>query len=140
MPHPTNERGLGFRLLASLIGAGVALALAFAAVHFYSPPSLNGTSRSNSWLERDFCFASASCLVALGVGLHAGAAFARARVLGAVLARTLIWFALTLFLAMVWANALSLLTLLIAPSHAFACVRLVALGRAWRSEWLWRSK
>ena len=138
MPHPTNERGLGFRLLASLIGAGGALALAFAAAHFYLPPSLNGASRSNSWLELDFCFASASCLVALGVGLYAGSALARARVLSAVLVRTLIWFALTLLLVLVWGNAVSLLTLLIAPSHAFACLRLIALGRAWHSERLWR--
>ncbi|MEI9942571.1 MAG: hypothetical protein WDO69_35605 [Pseudomonadota bacterium] len=136
MPQAINERGLGFRLLGSLIGAGLALALAVAAAHYYTPPDLNGASHSNSWLERDFCFAAASGLVAAFVGLHAGVAQVRA--LGAVLVRALIWFGLTMLLVAAWGNSVSLLTLLIAPSHAFACLRLATLVRAWRSERLWR--
>ncbi len=126
------------RLLASLSAAGLALILAFAAAHYYLPPNLNGTSVSNSWLELDFCFASASSLIALGVGLQAGRGFAQARVLRVVLLRTLTWFVFTIVLVAAWGNSVSLLTLLIAPSHAFACLRLVALGRAWRSEQLFR--
>jgi len=138
VPRPNNEWGLGLRLLRSLIGAALALALAFAAAHYYSPPNLNGASRGNSWLERDFCFAAASSLIALGVGFDAGRALVPARLLGAVLVRALLWFALTMLLVAAWGNSVSLLTLLIAPSHAFACLRLAALGRAIRSELLWR--
>ncbi len=58
--------------------------------------------------------------------------------LGAVLARVLLWIAVTALLALAWGNSVSLLTLLIAPSHALTCVRLVALGRAFRAERLWR--
>jgi len=138
VPRRTDERQLARRLLVSSSGAGLALVLAFAAAHFYSPPNLNAAARTNPWLEPDFCLAAASSLSALGVGLHAGRALARARVLGAVLVRTLIWLALTIVLAAAWAGAIALSTLLIAPSHAFAGLRLVALARAWHSERLWR--
>jgi hypothetical protein len=134
VPKPTSERSLAFQFLGLLIAAGLALALAFAATRYYSAPSLNGAARSNSWLELDFCLAAASSLVALGIGLLAG----RARALDALPARALIWFALTVLFAVAWGNSLSLLTLLIAPSHACACLRLAGLGRAWRSERLWR--
>ncbi len=138
VPRPTNERGLGFRLLGSLSGAVLALALALSAAHYYSAPNLSGASRSNSWLERDFCFAAASGLVAVGVGLHAGRALGKPRLLGSIFVRALIWFALTILLIVAWSSSVSLLTLLIAPSHAFACLRLASLWRAWRSELLWR--
>jgi len=128
------ERHLGARLRSSLLGAALALALAFAAARFYSAPNLNGASRGNAWLELDFCFAATSGLVALGVGLYAGAASARVRELSAVLVRALSWFLLTILLAAAWASSVSLLTLLIAPSHAFATLRLAALVRAFRSE------
>ena len=65
--------------------------LAFVAAHYYSPPSLNGAAPDNPWLEPDFCFALGSSLLALGVGLHAGRAGVQALVLGAVLARVLLW-------------------------------------------------
>jgi len=121
-------------LLGSLIAAALALALAFAAAHYYSAPALNGAAPSNSWFEPDFCFAAASGLVALGVALHIGRAFEPAPMLLRVLIRS----ALTLILLAVWANSVSLLTLLIAPSHAFAALRLIALARAWHSDRLWR--
>lgn len=141
MPHPTNEtteRTLSRRLQTSLIGAVLALMLGFVAAHYYSVPNLNGAARDNPWLERDFCFALASSLLALGVGLHAGGGVVRPRVLAQVLGHVLFWIALTIALALAWGTSVSLLTLLIAPSHAFALLRLVALGRALRAERLWR--
>jgi len=138
VPQPTNERSLGRRLLTSLIGAALALLLAFVAAHYYSVPNLNGAARDNPWLERDFCFALASSLLALGVGLHAGRAPVQARVLARVLVHVLVWIAMTIALALAWGSSVSLLTLLIAPSHAFALLRLVALGRAMRAEQLFR--
>jgi hypothetical protein len=140
VPHPTDERSLRVRLLASLIGATCALLLAFAAAHYYSAPNLNGTARNNAWLELDFCLALASNLLAIGVGVHAGRApgVVRTRALTTAVSRALSWFLLTLLLGAAWANSVSLLTLLIAPSHAFAGLRLVALARAWRTEQLWQ--
>ena len=134
----TNERDFARRLLLSLTGAGLALGLALAAAHYYSAPNLNGASRSNPWLEPDFCLAAASSLISLGVGFHAGRALIPAHVLGAALVRTLIWLALTMLLAAAWAGSVALSTLLIAPSHAFAGLRLLILARAWHSERLWR--
>jgi len=130
---------LGLRLLGLLSGMALALTLAVVAAHYYAPPNLNGASHSDLWLERDFCFAAASSLVAVGVGLLAGRALAHVRVFGAVLVRTLVWFGLTIVVGAAWAGPVSLLALLIAPSHAFALLRLVALGRAWRAERLWRA-
>jgi hypothetical protein len=138
VPPATSARPLGGRLLGSLLGAGLALALAFASAHYYSAPTLNAAAPSNSWFEPDFCFAAASGLVALGVALHIGRAFEPARKLDTLLLRGLVRSALTLLLLALWANFVSLLTLLIAPSHAFAALRLVALARAWRAEQLWR--
>lgn len=138
MPPRTDERSLRVRLLRSLIGAACALLLAFASAHFYRAPSLDGAARSNAWLERDFCLALGSHLLAVGVGIYAGSARGvRARVLSAVLSRALSVLLLTLLLGAAWASAVGLLTLLIAPSHAFAGLRLAALARAWRSERNW---
>lgn len=115
-----------------------ALVLAVAAAHFYAAPNLNGTARSNAWFELDFCLALASNLLAVGVGVYAGAIRGvRTPALSSALSRALSWFLLTLLLGAAWASAVALLTLLIAPSHAFAGLRLAALGRAWRSAWLW---
>ena len=93
------------------------------------PPNLNGASRSSSWLELDSGLASASSLVALGVGLYAGREFRQARVLGAVLLRALIWLGLTCLLVAVWGNSVSLLTLLIVVflGGAYALLRVPAL-------------
>jgi hypothetical protein len=112
--------------------------LAFASARYYSPPSLNGTERGKPWLEPDFCLALLSSLTALAVGLLAGRAVVQSRVLAAVVVRALLWLVLTVLLAAAWGSSVSLLTLLIAPSHAFAGVRLSALALAWRAELLWR--
>ncbi|HEX2670236.1 MAG TPA: hypothetical protein VHM25_05160 [Polyangiaceae bacterium] len=142
MRHSTDERSLRIRLLVSLTGAVSALLLAFAAAHYYTAPNLDGTARSNAWFELDFCLALASNLLAVGVGIHAGAVRGvRTRALSSGLSRALSWFLLTLLLGAAWASAVALLTLLIAPSHAFAGLRLAALSRAWHSARQWeRSK
>ena len=139
MPRPTDLRSLRIRLLRSLSGAAIAVGLAFAAAHYYSAPNLNGAARGSPWLEPDFCLALLSGLVACGVGAHAGAAVVRTTPISAVLVRALIWLLLTVLLAAAWGGSIALLTLLIAPSHAFACLRLATLARAWRSERLWRN-
>jgi len=125
-------------LLVALSGAGLALAFAFAAAHYYSPPAFKGARVRSPWLEADFCLAMLSSLLALAVGSRAALGDARDRVLGVVLVRALIWLALTIVLGAAWAGNVGLLTLLIAPSHAFAGVRLAVLARAWRAERLWR--
>jgi hypothetical protein len=137
VPQPTDERSLRIRLLGSLIAAGLALGLAIAAAHYYSAPNLNGAARGSPWLEPDFCLALLSSVLALAIGIHAGRGRARTRVLGAVLVRALSWLALTIVLAAAWGSAIALSALLIAPSHAFAGLRLLTLGQAWRSAQLW---
>jgi len=138
VPHSTDERGLRVRLLRSLVGGLLALGFALAAAHSYAAPSLNGAARDSPWLERDSCFALLSALLAIGVGHHARVRGERSALPSAVLVRALTWLLLTILLAAAWRSSLSLLTLPIAPSHAFACLRLVGLGRAWRVEQLWR--
>ena len=140
VPRPTDERSLRIRLLSSLIGAACSLLLAFAAAHYYIAPNLDGAASSSAWFELDFCLAFASHLLAVGVGIYAGARRGRirTRVTSVTLSRALSWLLLTLLLGAAWANSVSLLTLLIAPSHAFAGLRLAALVRAWRSEVRWQ--
>ena len=133
-----SARRLGFRLLGALVGSALAFALALAAAHYYSAPDLNGASRTSFWLEPDFDYAAASSLVAVGVALSCGAAGTRARLFGTGLLRTLIWFGLTVLLVAAWGNSLSLLTLMIAPSHALACLRVASLWRSWRTESLFQ--
>jgi hypothetical protein len=98
-------------------------------------PKLAGYEPS-IWTERDFQCSFASSIVALAVSLRARKVATSA---GAVAARSLflravIWAALTLLLLAVWVTQLGLLTLLIAPTHALACARLVALFGKWRSD------
>jgi F0F1-type ATP synthase membrane subunit c/vacuolar-type H+-ATPase subunit K len=115
----------------------LALGFALVAAHYYAAPNLNGAARGSPWLERDFCWSLLSALLAVGVGLHAGVGVVRTRALGSVLTQALSWLAVTILLAAAWGSSIALLTLLIAPSHAFACLRLVSLARAWRTEKLW---
>jgi hypothetical protein len=136
--RPTDERSLRIRLLASLAGAALAVGFAFAAAHYYSAPNANGAAHGSPWLETDFCLALSSSLLAFGVGLYAGRGSAWRSVFGAGLVRALGWLFLTIVLALVWGSSIGLLTLLVAPSHSFAGVCLVALGRAWRTEQLFR--
>lgn len=121
-------------------GAGLALALAFAAAHFYAPPTLNGGAHQNPWLELDFCCALASSLLALGVAAYAGKATARSRAFARVLGRALLWLSLTIVLVLSWRPSIALSALLVAPSHAFLGVQLLSLWRAWRSEVLFRGR
>jgi hypothetical protein len=123
-----------------MIGTGLALALAWAAARFYVPPSLNGGARQNPWLELDFCLASASSLLALGVAAYAGRAVKPSRSFARVLGGTLLWIALTIVLVFSWRSAIALSALLVAPSHALLGLRLAGLWRAWRSERLWRRR
>jgi len=135
-----SARRLGFRLLGALVGSALAFALALAAAHYYSAPDLNGASRTSFWLEPDFDYAAASSLVAVGVALSCGAAGTRARLFGTGLLRASIWFGLTVLLVAAWGNSLSLLTLMIAPSHAFCCLRVASLARSWRAESLFHEQ
>ncbi|MET0794195.1 MAG: hypothetical protein ABW061_21920, partial [Polyangiaceae bacterium] len=64
----------------------------------------------------------------------------RPRVFSRLLIHTLCWFGLTVCSFALWGQFLSLLTLLIAPSHAFAVLRLALLWQAWRAEVLWSAK
>jgi hypothetical protein len=76
--------------------------------------------------------------LALAVALGIGRALVEPRVLAAVVSRALLWLVLTLLLVALWGNSVSLLTLMIAPSHAFAALRLATLARTWRSEQIFR--
>jgi hypothetical protein len=122
-------------LLWSTAGFGLALGLALGAAHSYQVPKLAGYEPS-IWTETDFQCSLASSIVALGVASRsrrvatsAGAVAARSLFLRAV-----IWAALTLLFLAVWVTQLGLLTLLIAPTHALAGARLVALFGKWRSD------
>jgi hypothetical protein len=44
------------------------------------------------------------------------------------------WLGLSLLFLAAWAHYLFLLTLLIAPTHAFAALRVFALWTSWQSE------
>ena len=134
MPLPNNEQRLGTRLRRSVSLAGLALALALVAAHFYAPPALNGGARQNPWLELDFCFASSSSLLAVAVAVYAGQVVAPSRAFARVLGRALLWLAITIVLVFSWRLAIALSALLVAPSHAFLVLRLAALWRAWRAE------
>jgi hypothetical protein len=114
--------------------------LAVGAAHWYLPPNFKGSAGGSLWLEPDFLCSSGSSGIALAVGIWSrrsatGVGGVAARSPGA---RVLIWVALTLLFLAVWVDHVFLFTLLIAPSHAFACLRLIALGRRWRSEVSWR--
>jgi hypothetical protein len=131
-----KESKLGVRLARSAAAFGVALALAACAAHWYSTPTLSGVPERPIWTERDVLCSLASSLAALGSGALAGSSATRAgaTAAGSMLLRVVIWVGLSvLFLAM-WAHYLFLLTLLIAPAHAFATLRSFTLWTSWRSE------
>ena len=115
-----------------------ALLLALAAAHYYAAPNLDGAALRSAWFELDFCLALASNLLAAFAGVYAGGVpGVRTR---ATLSHALSSLLVTLVLGAAWASSVSLLTLLIAPSHAFAGLRLVALGRAWHSARQWERR
>jgi hypothetical protein len=54
------------------------------------------------------------------------------------LGRGLIWAGLTLLFLGFWIHRVFLFTLLVAPAHAFAALRLIGLWSAWRTDVIWR--
>lgn len=117
-----------------MVGCLLALLLAIAAAHLYQVPNLLGSSRQSWWLEADFQCSLASGALALGVAQWLGRQVARPAVFQVALVRALIWFGLTACLFAIWGQYIFLLTLLIAPTHAFAWLRLGTLWRAWRAD------
>jgi hypothetical protein len=135
-----TEPGLGRSLLLCSAAFCVALLLAVGAVVFYEPPNVIGVSGTSLWLERDFLCSLASGALALLVGWVAGRPTVRPRIFSRLLVHSLVWFGLTVGLFLLWGQYVFLFTLLIAPSHAFAGLRLVLLGQAWRAELAWRAR
>jgi hypothetical protein len=136
------EPNVGRRLLASAASFGLAVLLAVGAAHWYLPPNFKGSSGGSLWLEPDFLCSAGSSGIAIAVGIWSRRAATGGGGIGArsLAARVLIWVGLTLLFLAVWVDYVFLFTLLIAPSHAFACLRLVALWRRWRTEVTWRRK
>lgn len=135
-----RDAAVGVRLFWSCVGFCAAVALALCAAHFYQRPRALGAPPRGNWLEPDFWCSVASSGLALTVGLLASRA---ARGVGAVVAgslalRALIWLGFTLLFVALWVDAVFLFTLLIAPTHALACLRLIGLWSRWRSERVWQ--
>jgi hypothetical protein len=135
-----KERGLGRTLLRSSALFFGALLLAIAAAAFYRAPNTLGAPNSSLWLEPDFLCSLASSALALASAWAAGRRLVRTRAFLRVLLHALTWFGLTVGLFLLWGYYVSLLTLLIAPAHAFAGLRLVLLWQAWRAEVAWRAR
>jgi hypothetical protein len=133
-----SERGLGRWLLSCSVIFSLSLLLAIAASALYQPPNVAGSSRS-VWLERDSLCCLASSGLALLVAWLAGRRVQRPSQFSRLLLHTGIGFGLTVFLCLLWVHFLFLLTLLIAPTHAFAVLRLGLLWRGWRAEVAWRA-
>jgi hypothetical protein len=130
------------RLMGAAIGCALAILLALAAAHFYERPRSSGSSTSKLWLEPDFLCALASGVLALAVGAWIGRAALSAGALGrgSVTTRAAIWLGLTLLLWFAWTDQLFLFTIWIAPTHSFACTRLIGLWSAWRSNLTFRQR
>ena len=124
------------RLAWSLAAFGLSLALAVGAAHWYETPHQSGVTEHSVWLERDVACALASSALALALGLATKrwATQPGAIAGGSVPLRALIWALLCVLFLALWSNYLFLLTLLVAPSHAFAALRLLGLLSAWKSE------
>jgi hypothetical protein len=131
-----KESKLGARLCWSAAVYGVAVALAACAAHWYATPALSGAPERAIWTERDVLCSLASSIVALGSGAFAGSSATRAgaTAAGSPLLRVVIWVGLSVLFLAVWAHYLFLLTWLIAPTHAFATLRLFTLWTSWRSD------
>jgi hypothetical protein len=135
-----REPSVGTRLFWSGAGFCVAVALAAGTAHYYETPNFMGASRGSLWLERDVLCAVASSAIALGVGLSSSRAAtgAGATAGGSLVARGVIWAGFTALFLAAWVQYVFLFTLLIAPTHAFACARLLGLWSKWRAEVAWR--
>ncbi len=127
---------LSTRLAGSAAAFGASLALAACAAYWYETPHLSGAPEQPIWIERDVLCAIASSAVALALGasMKRWATWPGAIAGGSALLRGLLWALFSVLFLAVWAHYLFLLTLLVAPSQAFAAVRLLALLSAWRSE------
>ena len=122
-------------LIWTALGFALALVLALCSAHWYETPEL-GTSNHPFWEDSDFLLAFASGAVAAALGLATARVATGAGALGSgsLFLRALIASGLTLLLLALWAPSVSLLALLIAPSHAFVGLRLVGLWTRWRAE------
>jgi hypothetical protein len=131
-----HELKLGARLCWSTAGFAVAVAFAVCAAHWYATPTLSGAPARAIWTERDVLCSLASSVAALASGAFVGSSATRAgaTAAGSLLLRVVIWVGLSVLFLAVWAHYLFLLTLLIAPAHAFATLRLFSLWTSWRSE------
>jgi hypothetical protein len=130
-----RESKLGVRLAWSAAAFGVALALAACAAHWYRTPALGEAPERAISIERDVLCSLASAAVALASGAVAGrSARAGATAAGSQLLRVVLWLGLSVLFLAAWAHYLFLLTLLIAPAHAFAALRVFSLWTSWRAE------
>jgi hypothetical protein len=127
---------LGARLCWSAAAFGVAVALAACAAHWYQTPTLSGVPERAIWTERDVLCSLASSGAALASGALVGSSATRpgATAAGSLLLRAVIWAGLSVLFLAAWAHYLFLLTLLIAPAHGFATLRLFTLWTSWRSD------
>ncbi len=145
MPPPSRRSetlSVAARLLCSSIGFAVAVALTLGATHYYELPHFRGSVGHSLWFESDFLFSLASSVVGVVVGAWSGRASTGvgATAAGSPVLRVLIWAGLTLFFLAVWVEYVFLFALLIAPAHAFACLRLIGLWSRWRADRLWRRR
>jgi hypothetical protein len=133
---------LGTRFAVSAAVFGLAVLLAACAAHFYETPSLAGHASHSIWSEADFVCALTSFTIASGVGLWSvrESQAVGALAAGSLSARVGIWTVLFVLLFGFWIQRVHLFTLLIAPSHAFAGLRLSALWTRWRSELRWQRR
>jgi hypothetical protein len=134
-----TQPGLGRSVLMCGAAFSLALLLAVGAAAFYEPPNVLGFSSKSPWLERDFLCSLASVGLALLAAWVAGRRIARPRAFTRLLVHGAVWLGLTVGLFLLWAQYVFLFTLFIAPSHAFAGLRLVQLWQAWRAEVAWRA-
>jgi hypothetical protein len=119
----------------------LAVLLALSAARCYVPPTVRGMPTGSVWLEPDFLLslASAALGLALGVVARRRASAAPAFAAGSAALRAALWLVFTVAFGLLWVDQLYLLTLLIAPTHALACLRVVGLWSRWRAERSWRS-
>ena len=130
-----RESKLAVRLAWAAAAFVVAFALAVCAAHWYKTPALGEAPERAIWIERDVLYSLASTLVALASGAIAGRSTgAGATGAGSPLLRAALWVGLSLLLLAAWAHYVFLLTLLIAPAHAFAALRVFSLWTRWRAD------
>jgi hypothetical protein len=132
---------VGVELLGASVAFGLCEWLALRAAHCYVEPAVRGLPTRSDWFEPDFLLSLASAVLALAIAVvtRRAASAAPAFAAGSVTLRGALWLAFTVVFGLLWVDQLYLLTLLIAPAHALACLRVVGLWSRWRSERRWRS-